>query len=158
MIKSTNETIVRVDYITKDGKHEFQTFDEEKVSEKVAELQAEGATAEVKFAQSFTYYNVSGESPLDDLAKLVDNPVEQANIINRALDIKQNTYVRNALKQDNFTPVEGSFDLAPICAAMAERKSASPEEKAAAAMSKLAGRTISVEELTQILAAMGASA
>ena len=157
-MQKTQATIVRVDYLTKDGKHEYQTFDEEKVQEKIDELKADGATPEVKFSQSYTYYNVGSEDPLGDLAAIVGNPIEQANIINRALDIKQNAFVRNALKQDNFTPVEGSFDLAEVCAAVAERKSASPEEKAAAAMSKLAGRTITVEELTQILAAMGASA
>jgi hypothetical protein len=82
---------------------------------------------------------------------------EQANIINRALDIKQNQFVRNLMKNDTFTPVEGSYDLADIAAKEAERKSASPETKAARALSKIAGYEITPEALASILAAMNPS-
>ena len=157
----TNATIVRVDWLTKDGKHDFNTFDEEKLDEKVKELTEDGSQTEVKFTQTFGYHNVSVENPLQDLADLVPSLEEQANLINRALDIKQNQFVRNLMKQDNFTPVEGVYDLADVCSAVAERKSATPEQKAARALSKLAGYEITPEALASILAAMnpaGASA
>jgi hypothetical protein len=157
MSVKNNATLVRVDWITKDGKHEFNTFDEDKVQEKVNELNEEGASTEVKFTQTFTYYNVSETSPLEDLEELVSMKTEQANIINRALDIKQNQFVRNLMKNDTFTPVEGSYDLADIAAKEAERKSASPETKAARALSKIAGYEITPEALASILAAMNPS-
>jgi len=157
MIVKNNATLVRVDWVTKDGKHEFNTFDEDKVEDKIKELNEEGSTPEVKFTQTFTYYNVSDASPTDDLTQLVQNLSEQANIINRALDIKQNQYVRNLMKQDNFTPVEGAYDLADVAAKEAERKSASPELKAARALSKLAGFDITPEQLASIIAAMSPS-
>ena len=158
MLVKNNSTIVRVDWVTKDGKHDFNTFDEDKVEEKIKELTEEGATTEIKFTQTFTYYNVSDASPADDLVELVSNANEQANIINRALDIKQNQYVRNLMKQDNFTPVDGSYDLADVAAKEAERKTASPEIKAARALTKLAGYEITPEALASILAAMNPAA
>lgn len=158
MLAKNNATVVRVDWETKDGKHEFNIFDEDKVEEKLKELNEEGASTEVKFSQTFTYYNVSDSTPTDDLLELVASTNEQANIINRALDIKQNQFVRNLMKQDNFTPVEGTYDLADIAAKEAERKSASPETKAARALSKLAGYEITPEALASILAAMNPQA
>jgi hypothetical protein len=157
MSVKNNATVVRVDWETKDGKHEFNIFDEDKVEEKVKELNEEGAATEIRFSQTFTYYNVSDTTPTDDLLELVSSLTEQANIINRALDIKQNQFVRGLMKQDNFTPVEGTYDLADIAAREAERKSASPETKAARALSKLAGYEITPEALASILAAMNPS-
>lgn len=153
-----NATVVRVDWVTKDGKHEFNIFDEDKVEDKVKELTEEGATTEIKFSQTFGYVNVSDTNPLQDLADLVPTQTEQANIINRALDIKQNQFVRNLMKGDTFTPVEGVYDLADVAAREAERKSASPETKAARALSKLAGYEISPEQLASILEAMNPKA
>lgn len=154
MSKVTNETYVRIDYIDKSGKHDFIKVDEEAVQEKMAEIAADGGQAEVKFTQTFAVYEVSDENPLQDLAELVANPLEQANLINRALRIKELKFVSDLFKNDNFTPVEGIYSLADAAAAVTERKSASPETKAARALSKLAGYEITPEALASILAAM----
>lgn len=153
-INTTNETIVRVDWFTKDGKHEYDMFDEEKVAEFVAEKEEAGIKTEVKFTQTFTIYEVSDQSPLDDFATIVPNTLEQANIINSRLKRKQKKFAYALMENDNFTPVEGSYDLADAAAVVAERKSASPETKAARALSKLAGYEITPEALASILAAM----
>ena len=153
-----NVTIVRVDWITKDGKHEFQTFDEPKVEEKLKELEAEGATAEVKFTQTFGWRNVSETNPLADVTEFISNPEVQADLINRSLDIKQNQFVRKLMTNDSFTPVEGVYDLTEICSTVPERKGISDDEKAARAFSKLAGRQVSKEEILAIIQAMNAGA
>ena len=153
-ITTTNETIVRVDWFTKDGKHEFDMLDEEKVAEVIAEKEEAGIKAEVKFTQTFTVYEVSDQTPLDDFGTIVPNTLEQANIINSRLKRKQRKFAYSLMENDNFTPVEGSYDLADAAAVVAERKSASPETKAARALSKLAGYEITPEALASILAAM----
>jgi hypothetical protein len=153
-IRTQNETIIRVDWLTKDGKHEYEIVDEEKLSEFLTEREEAGVKAEVKFTQTFTIYEVSDEDPLKDFATIVDSPIEQANIINSRLKRKQRKFAQEMLEQDNFTPVEGSYDLADAAAAVAERKSASPEVKAARALSKLAGFEVTPEALAEILKAM----
>jgi hypothetical protein len=150
----TNETVSRVDWFTKDGKHEFEIVDEDKLQEFMTEKEEGGLKAEVKFTQTFGIYEVSDQDPLGDLQVLVPSPLEQANIINSRLRRKQSKFIDSLLEQDNFTPVEGVYDLSDACATVAERKSASPELKAARAISKLAGREISVEELASIIEAM----
>lgn len=156
-INTANETIVRVDYFTKDGKHESELMDEEKVAEFVAEKEEAGVKTEIKFTQTFTVYEVSDATPLDDFATIVPNTLEQANIINSRLKRKQRKFAYTLMENDNFTPVDGSYDLADAAATVAERKSASPETKAARALSKLAGYEITPEALASILAAMNPS-
>src|ERR1035437_322150 len=112
MSKVTNETYVRIDYIDKSGKHDYLKVDEEAVQEKIAEIAADGGQAEVKFTQTFSVYEVSDENPLQDLADLVANPLEQANLINRALRIKELKFVSDLFKSDTFTPVDGIYSLA----------------------------------------------
>lgn len=154
MSKVTNETYVRIDFIDKSGKHDYLKVDEEAVQEKMAEITADGGQAEIKFTQTFAVHEVSDENPLEDLASIVSNPLEQANLINRALRIKELKFVSDLFKSDTFTPVEGVYDLSDAAAAVTERKSATPEVKAARALSKLAGYEITPEALASILAAM----
>jgi hypothetical protein len=154
MSKLANETYVRIDYVTKENVHDFVIVDESNVEDKLAELTEKGAVGEVKFTQTFGVHEVSDESPLDDLASLVGNQTEQANIINRSLRIKQMKHKTDLMSNDNFTPVEGVYDLADVAAAVSERKTASPEAKAARALSKLAGFEVTPEALAEILRAM----
>lgn len=153
-LNSNNETIVRIDWFTKDGKHEYDMMDEEKVPDFVAEKEEAGIKTEVKYTQTFTVYEVSDATPLEDFQQIVPNTLEQANMINSRLKRKQKKFAYALMENDNFTPVDGSYDLADAAATVAERKSASPETKAARALSKLAGYEITPEALVSILAAM----
>jgi len=153
-----NETIVRVDWLTKDGKHEHDMIDEEKVAEFVTEKEEAGIQVEIKFTQTFGISEVSDADPLNDFAEIVPSSLEQANIINSRLKRKQKKFAYALMENDNFTPVEGIYDLSDAASAVAERKSASPETKAARALSKLAGYEITPEALASILAAMNPSA
>lgn len=154
MSKVTNETYVRLDYITKDGKHDFDIVDEESLQDKIDKYTAEGIATEVKFTQTFGVHEVGDQTPCSDLQSLVPDVLEQANLINRALRIKEMKYKADLLSNDNFTPVDGAYDLADAAAARTERKSATPEMKAARALSKLAGYEITPEALASILSAM----
>jgi hypothetical protein len=155
MSKVENETRVRVDFTDKHGKKDLFISDEERAQEFLAELQAENSTGAIVYSQTFGFHEVSDTDPLNDFNTLVASPAEQANIINAGLRSKQRRYTNDLLKQDNFTPVEGVYDLSDACAAVTERKSASPEQKAANQLSKLLGRQVSTEELAAILSAMG---
>jgi hypothetical protein len=129
-------------------------IDEEKVAEFIAEKEESGIQVEVKFTQTFGISEVSDSSPLGDFADIVPSTLEQANIINSRLKRKQKKFAYALMENDNFTPVEGIYDLSDAAAAVAERKSASPETKAARALSKIAGYEITPEALASILAAM----
>jgi hypothetical protein len=152
--KVTNETYSRVDYVTKDGKHDWKKISENSLEEELEDLTSKHPQVETKFTQSFAVQGVGEISPLDDLAEIAPDPIRQAQIINNSLRIYQMKAITDIFENDNFTPVEGSYDLADVCATVAMRASASPEIKAARALSKIAGYEITPEALASILAAM----
>lgn len=156
--KTENETRVRVDFTDKHGKKDTFISDEERAQEFLTELQTESLSGSIIHSQTFGFKEVSDTDPLNDFHSLVANPAEQANIINAGLRSKQRRFTNDLLKNDNFTAVEGVYDLSDACATVTERKSASPETKAARALSKLAGYEISPEQLASILAAMNPQA
>lgn len=78
--------------------------------------------------QSFTKYSIETD---EDFALLVPELKERINLVNRALGIKQNQYIRDFMTDEKFEPVEGSIDLVDVCAKPTERRAASPTEKAA---------------------------
>jgi hypothetical protein len=69
------------------------------------------------------------------------------NIINRGGVLKQQNAVRRLLTSEDFTPVEGTYDLTSICAEPTERQAATPVEKAAKSLAKL-----SPAEIAELLA------
>lgn len=158
MSASYNET--RVNYRIKeaDGKvgETEVSVKEEKVQEIMEELvtEAKGREVEVLASQSFTFHTVSETEPLADFQSFVGDVSEQANLINRAIVLKQQQYVRRLLMAKDFTPVEGAYDLMPIIGQKSERQAASPQEKAANALSKLLGRDVSIEELSNIISSL----
>ena len=162
MSASYNET--RVNYRIKEadgkvGETEI-SVKEEKVQEIMEELvtEAKGREVEVLASQSFTFHTVSETDPLTDFQTFVSDVSEQANLVNRAIVLKQQQYVRRLLMTKDFTPVEGAYDLMSIIGAKSERQAASPQEKAANALSKLLGRDVSIEELANIISSLSGGA
>ncbi len=131
---------------------------EDSVSELMEELttEAKGRTVEILASQTFTFHTVSETDPLTDFVAFVPSVEEQANLINRSIILKQQQFVRRLLMQKDFTPVEGAYDLYPVIGQKSERQSATPQEKAANALSKLLGRDVSIDELSNIIASLGA--
>ncbi len=162
MATQYNET--RVNYRIKeaDGKYGETEISvkEDKVSEVMEELVTEGKGREVEVlaSQTFTFHEVSETEPLTDFQTFVPDVSEQANLINRAIVLKQQQYVRRLLMAKDFTPVEGAYDLSGVIGQKSERVTASPETKAANALSKLLGRNVSTDELANIIASLGAAA
>ena|SRR5271170_1494632 len=162
MSTSYNET--RVNYRIKEangapGETEI-SVKEEKVTEVQEELVTEGKGREVEIlaSQTYTFHSVSDTDPLEDFVTMVPDVSEQANLINRSIILKQQQFVRRSLMSKDFTPVEGAYDLYPVIGAKSERQSASPEEKAANALSKLLGRNIGTDELSAIIASLSSGA
>jgi hypothetical protein len=162
MASNYNET--RVNYRIKEadgkvGETEI-SVKEEKVQEVMEELvtEAKGREVEVMASQTFTFHTVSETDPLTDFVAFVPSVEEQANLINRSVILKQQQFVRRLLMAKDFTPVEGAYDLYPVIGQKSERQSATPQEKAANALSKLLGRDVSIDELANIIASLGAQA
>lgn len=161
MATQYNET--RVNYRIKeaDGKvgETEVSVKEDKVQEVMEELvtEAKGREVEVLTSQTFTFHEVSETDPLTDFQTFVPDVEEQANLINRAIVLKQQQYVRRLLMSKDFTPVEGAYDLQSVIGLKSERVTASPEQKAANALSKLLGRNVSTDELANIIASLGAA-
>jgi hypothetical protein len=162
MASTYNETRVNYRILEADGKPGETEFSakEEKVSNLMEELVTEGKgrSVEVLASQTYTFHEVSETDPIGDLTAMVPDIAEQANLINRSVVLKQQQYVRRQLmgtKEVPFTPVEGAFDLYPVIAMKSERQTASPQEKAANALSKLLGRNVSIDELTNIISSLG---
>lgn len=130
---------------------------EEKVTELMEELVTEGKgrMVDVVASQTYTFHTVSEEDPITDFQAMVPSIEEQANLINRSIVLKQQQFVRRSLMAKDFTPVEGAYDLFPVIGQKSERQSATPQEKAANALSKLLGRDISTDELANIIASLG---
>jgi hypothetical protein len=159
MAKTYQETRVRVAVTKTDGKIEKTVLEESDAQKWLEELKADPtvSNAEVQAAQSYTFYEVSEEDPIGDFVTLVPTVAEQANIVNRAVVLKQQQFIRKQLLADTFVPVDGSFDLSEVVGAVSERQKASPEQKAANALSKMLGRQVSIDELAQIIASLGAA-
>ena len=157
MAKTYQETRVRVAVTYSGGKIEKTVLEESDAQKWMEELKADPnvANAEVQAAQSYTFYEVSEEDPITDFQTLVPSLAEQANIINRAVVLKQQQFIRKSLLSDTFVPVDGAFDLSEVIGAVSERQKASPEQKAATALSKLLGRTVTIEDLAGILTGLG---
>jgi serine phosphatase RsbU (regulator of sigma subunit) len=154
-VKTYDETRV---VFTPEGE-EPSVFSEEVASGRLEDATSNNKNAAIGASQTFRFYEVSDETPDEDFATLVENPTERANIINRALILKQQQYVRKTMLADGFAPVEGVYDLQSIVGQVAERKAADPATKAANAFSKLLGRQVSVEELNNLIQQMqGATA
>jgi hypothetical protein len=161
MATTYDETRVNLKVTNPGGKVDEEiSVKEEKAQELIDEAKekADGTTVEITAAQTFTFHSVSETDPLTDFVMFVPTVDEQANLINRAIILKQQQYVRRLLMAKDFTPVEGAYDLSPVIGAVSERQTASPEQKAANALSKMLGRQISLDELTNIIASLGAQA
>jgi len=101
----------------------------EKKYEKLSkEAEKEGNEApELLAIQTFTVYEPQETT---EFSTLVPLPEEQVNIFNRGLVLKQQGALRRLLQDENFEPVDGSYDLATICAEKMERKAVDPRQKA----------------------------
>jgi hypothetical protein len=162
MASTYNETRVNYRILEADGsagKTEF-SVKEDKVQEVMEDLvtEAKGRTVEVLASQTYTFHEVSETDPITDLQAMVPDIAEQANLVNRSVVLKQQQFVRRQLmgtKDTPFTPTEGAYDLFPVIAMKSERQTASPQEKAANALSKLLGRNVSTDELANIIASLG---
>lgn len=159
MAKTYQETRVRVAVTKSDGKVEKTVLEESDAQKWLEELKADPSVtnAEVQAAQSYTFYEVSEEDPIGDFTVLVPTVAEQANIVNRAVVLKQQQFIRKQLLADTFVPVDGTFDLAEVVGTVSERQKASPEQKAANALAKLLGHAVSIEDLNAVLASMGSA-
>lgn len=156
MAKTYQETRARVSVTKSDGKIEKTVLEEGDAAKYIEELKADPSVtnAEVQMAQTYVFYEVSDEDPIGDFTTLVSIPAEQANVVNRAIVLKQQQYVRKSLLSDTFVPVDGAIDLAEVVGSVSERQKASPEQKAANALTKMLGRPVSIEELNNIIASL----
>jgi hypothetical protein len=105
--------------------------------------------------QTFTFHEVES---VDD-AQVLFGP-DLINVINRGGILKQQNVVRGLMRDEDFDPVEGAYDLAEACARLTERIAASPVEKAAKALSKLSPEDIAklLASFAQVQAGAGATA
>jgi hypothetical protein len=158
--KTTQETRVRIAITYSDGKIEKTVLEESDAEAYLKEASADPkvTNAEVQASQSYLFHEVSDEDPITDFLALVPTVSEQANIVNRAIVLKQQQFVRKQLLSDTFVPVDGAFDLREVCGQVSERQKASPEQKAANALSKMLGRPVTIEDLAAIVASLGAPA
>jgi hypothetical protein len=140
------------------GKDDVAVVEEGDVENYVKGIEEEGGTdLDLGPSQSFTFHKVSETDPLTDFRNLVTSVSVQADVINRSIVLKQQQYVRRLMigtKSSPFSPVEGAYDLQSVIGAEAERKTASVEEKAANNLSKILGRSVTMEELNSIIEAM----
>jgi hypothetical protein len=162
MSTTYNETRVNYQPVVAGGQRGEVEYSvkEEKVQELMEEIttKADGSSLDVLTSQTFTFHQVSETDPVTDFVAFVTDVEEQANLINRAIVLKQQQYVRRLLVSKDFTPVEGAYDLQSVIGLKSERVSATPEQKAANALSKLLGRQVAVDELANIIASLGAAA
>jgi hypothetical protein len=152
------ETRCLVTWKNKKGEPDVAVVEEGDVNDYVKDVEAEGGTdIDLGHSQSFTFHKVSETDPLTDFQALVPTTSVQADIINRSIVLKQQQYVRRLMigtKSSPFLPIEGAYDLQSVIGAEAERKTASVEEKAANNLSKILGRSVTMEELNSIIEAM----
>jgi hypothetical protein len=99
---------------------------------------------EIISTQTFKFYEVEND---EDEAVLVPTDAERANIFNRGIVLKQQTGVRGLMLAEDWTPVEGLYDLADLCNEATERRAATPAEK----LRKILGK-LSQDELNAVLA------
>lgn len=154
MAETYQETRGRVVLISSDGTRQKPKVLPEKSygdAEWIKEQEAEGNSVEVEVAQTHTYHKVSVASAFQDFEILVPSADERADLINTAIALKQQQYVRKQLLNTSFSPIEGSIDLIDVVGAVTERQKMSPEQKTANALSKMLGRVVTVDQLNDIL-------
>ncbi len=155
MSNTFQETRGRVIFISPDGSRSKPSIlPESRYGDAEWIKEQEPSTIEVELQQSHTYYQCAPETMDADFAELVPNTEERLDLINSALALKQQQFVRKQLLGKEFVPVEGTIDLKDVCGAVTERKTASPEQKAANALSKLLGKSVSLDDLNVIIEAM----
>lgn len=139
---TTSQT--RVKY--KDAKGELKYVDEAAFTSMNEE---EGATPiEALATQTFSFHNVSDETPLEDLGTLISDPVKQATVINRGLDSFQRQYRNRLMEDEKFVPTEGAFDLSVGLEAIGTRKAA-PRKDVTALLGEM-----DAEKIAAILASL----
>lgn len=187
MATTYNETrvnLANVIQFDKDGKtpivddktNQPATSVEENITEKKAnELMAAQKTAgqpdvEVVKIQTFVYTEVAGDSVdaiLADFKGLVSKYQTDeakatkvtADIINRGLVLAQQKQGRDFMSDKDQSAVEGAYDLCTDAFVPGEgRRKADPRSAAAKNLSALLGRTVTVEEVDQLLASFQAPA
>lgn len=92
--------------------------------------------------QTFTFSEVE---TVDEIETLFGP--DAVNVVNRGGVLKQQNAVRSLMLDSEFDAVEGSYDLATICAELTQRQAATPVEKAARSLAKL-----SPDEIAELLA------
>lgn len=153
MSKTYDETRGRV-ILSKDGKSEKPSILPESRytdPEWVKEREDEGFGVAVDASQTHTYYQAELETLDEDFKELVPSEQERLDLINSALALKQQQFVRKQLLSKDFVPVEGSFDLHDVCGQVTERKTMSTQEKSANLLGKMLGRTVSLDELNALI-------
>ena len=109
----------------------------------------EGAVPVVAAAtQTFSFHNVSEETPLEDLGALITDPAKQATVINRGLDSFQRQYSNRLMEDEKFVPSEGAFDLSIGLEAIGTRKAA-PRKDVTALLGEM-----DAEKIAAILASL----
>ena len=137
-------TATRVKYLDEKGKAKivnetaFTSMNEEEGAVPVAAV----AT------QTFSFHNVSDETPLDDLKALIADAAKQATVINRGLDSFQRQYSNRLMEDEKFAPTEGAFDLSVGLEAIGTRKAA-PRKDVTALLGEM-----DAEKIAAILASL----
>jgi hypothetical protein len=138
---------------------------EKKATELIAAQKAAGQEEpELAKVQTFGYTEVSGDTLSDvisDFTALIQKyqtddakaAIVAKGYINRGVVLAQQKVVREFMLDENQVAVEGVFDLMPDAAQPGEgRRKADPRSQAAKALSTMLGRTITVEEVDNLLA------
>lgn len=121
----------------------IKSIPEKRFNEMVEEAKKAGTVPpEPLKVQTFTFHEVES---VDEIAALFGE--DAVNVANRGGVLKQQTFVRGLMTDEEWEPVEGAYDLAEACARLTERVKATPVEKAAKALSKL-----SAEDIAALLA------
>ena len=139
-MKSYNETMVA--YVATPATAEdaaiIKSIPEKRFNELVEEAKKAGTDAPERIKiQTFTFHEVES---VDEISTLFAE--DSVNVANRGGVLKQQTFVRGLMTDEEWEAVEGAYDLAEACARLTERVKATPVEKAAKALSKLSADDI----------------
>jgi hypothetical protein len=140
----------------KNGESKTEILDEENfdaASKEVEDGASEDYTGlELVALQPYTMYEVGEDDPLGDLANLVSDKSVLSQLVNRAITLKQQQYIRKQMLAKTFVAVADPIDLRVVVGAPSERTSKSPEEKLQAQMSLAVGFNVDAAQLAQAIA------
>jgi phage gp29-like protein len=124
MPKQEQQTFFNLKITSADGKTDVQEYKSEK---QVAELKAEAAkvNSQVEETKAQTFIVTQAES-LDEISVLVPNPDVALGYFNYGLTLAQHNVKRDLMRDAEWSPIEGAYDLLADVQEPKEKRVADP--------------------------------